>query len=585
MQWFDSIYDLQYYHQAEGVPCYCEALIRPSDMILQGMVSTVAANSYTLQIDVYSADGITKYETATTYFNYFFAATPDGRKYFNARLKGYSPAMCAHECYVLNVIVKNSGGGQVFNRWTERYCIAECCDEVTGITFEQDGVGAPHGFQPPWVIGTGPVLTGGPLTPTIGGPTPPPGNSCGEPYVTITSYFDCNDKFTGDYYGDAGTVYSGTAFKYKKITNLKGLIRRLPREIKREYSLNCKLQRVESTTQYQLIGFDAFAGWKMRELEDQLHASHIAVNNYTGIKGEVQYSGGAPFALLKVGYSCTPYYKLDATLNDCTVNQIFGCGDKCSVSGSAPLGFVVPAAQGMKTYYDENKKLIGTTPDELANYYRTRPGVSNVEVLDSGDYDCDFETAFVVHSTGYVPTYFYVNDTRAGNRIYSQSPESLAELCTQIKPACATPQIGIGYVEDAVCDTAVIGIAIIESYPKETLLLTGYGNWVLDVVDSEATRSQNTVVLNITVSNTEYTYNNADPDATIPLIGAEVIAYVGQPGWPLQMKTFTHADNSSIPNGGMLMIYPDGKIVFAGEVTTADLTGSIIELTNIIYTL
>lgn len=575
MIWFDSKYDLQYYNQPEGVECYCEALIKPSDMILQGMLPAVPGNSYTMHIDVYSADGNTFYESANTYFSYFFGGIADGRRYFNAQLKGYSPGMCSHECFVLNVYVTNAAGGQVFNKWTERYCIANCCDEVTSIDFTQTEVVSPYGPQPYTITPYNPVV-----------PTKPnnPSNNCGEAYITITSYFDCNDKFTGEYYGDPQTVYSGTAFKFKKVTNLKGAIRTLPREIIRQYSLNCKLQKVESVTEYQLLGFEIFAVWKMREIEGQLHANHIAINNYNGINRNVEFKGGTPFQLLRVGYNCDPFYKLDVTLNDCSVNQIFGCGDKCNTEGSAPMGMVVPAIQGAVQYYDENKNYLGATAEELINYYATRPGVENVEVLNTEDYDCSFETAFIVYGTEYIPTSVYVNGTRQSNRIFGQSLTAMSELCGLIKPACATPYIGTIFMEDNICATPVIGVWFSEAYPEETLYLTGLGDWELVADQSLATRSQNVITLKFDVFNENYTYDSSDPDAEIPVI-SDNVAYVSTAGWPKEVKTFTNASIDSIPVDGILTIDTNGQIYYSGPVTAADLTGSHIQITNITYTI
>ncbi|RYE25468.1 MAG: hypothetical protein EOP51_04075 [Sphingobacteriales bacterium] len=589
MQWFDNKFDLQYYHQPEGVPCYCEALVKPADMMLQGMLPSVAGNGYTMHIDVYSADGNTFYEHATTYFKYFFGSIPDGRRYFNAQLKSYSPAMCLHECFVLNVYVTNNAGGQVFNQWTERYCIADCCDEVTAISFTQSDVTAP--FKPaPINVGIsgngngtfGPVIPTGPITPTA--PAKGPTSNCGEAYVTVTSWFDCYDKFTGDYYGDPKDTYSGSAFQYRKITNIKGLVRTLPREIKREYSMNCRLQRVESTTQYQLIGFDLFAQWKMREMEDQLHASHIVVNNYDYINRSVEYAGGTPFKLVQVGFNCTPTYKLDATLNDCTVNQVFGCGDVCNTQGSTPLGMVIPAAQGLQQYYDENKKYLGNTTAELINYYGTRPGVETVEVLDVEDYDCNFTTAFIVYGMQYIPTSVYVNGVRPRNRVYGLNIDDMNDICRIVKPACAIPYIGTVIIEATVCATPVIGSIIYEAYAAETLYISSLGDWELNSSDSLATRSQNIVVLKFDVFDGGYTYDSSDPDAEIPFVTGEV-AYISAAGWPSRSWSFTHSNIDSIPDGGELVIQTDGHIYYSGPATYADLLGSRIQITNIIYTL
>jgi hypothetical protein len=582
MVWIDNISRLQYYNQPKDVPCYCETLMLPQDMMLQGVVPQVPGNSYTMQIKVLSADGLTVYEDATSYFTYYFAKMPDGRWFFNARLNSYSPAMCAHECFVLYVLVTHSGSKIAFDKWTERYCITDCCSIVTGVDLEQTAffkVIAP-GSGDEYGPSTDPVSPTG-----VSNPTSP----CGDPYITITSGFDCYDKFTGEYYGNPSTKYSTSGpsgnFAYQKKSHIRGSIRKLPREIKREYSLNCRLQQVQSMKQYDLEGYEYFPAWKMEEIEAQLHGSYIHINNYVDIDEQVEYLGGKPFESIRLTSTCKSLYKLNAVLNECEVTQIFGCGDKCSTEGSKAIGFVIAPSMQAQAYYSENRTLIGNDCETLMQYYLGQPGVTAVEPLDAEDYDCDFSCGFIVYSEGYVPTSFYVNTATPGNRIFGQSIESLASLCQQITPACIPASIGELQMEDSSCAAIMLDDLGNEDMPAEELYITGHGDWVPVDAFTYATRSQATVVVNIEVENENYTYDSGDPEAELPVINGEQIGYISQGVWPATNIIFNNSNNNSLPDGAVLVIATNGKIYYNGTVTIADLAGATITLTNLTYTL
>jgi hypothetical protein len=580
MVWIDNISLLQYYHQPKDVPCYCETLFQAQDLMLQGIVPQVPGNNYTMQINVVSADGLTTYENATSHFTYYFAKTPDNRWFFNARLNSYSPAMCAHECFVLYVLVTHNGNKVAFSKWTERYCITDCCNIVTGVDIDQAAFFVSVGPEGEDGISTGPVSPGG-----IDNPLSP----CGDPYITITSRFDCYDKFTGEYYGNPGTKYavSGTSsnFAYEKKSHIRGSIRKLPREIKREYSLNCRLQQVQSMKLYELEGFEFFPPWKMEEIEAQLHASSIHIYNYLDIDEQVEYLGGKPFESIRLTSSCKSLYKLNAVLNECEVTQIFGCADKCSTEGSKAIGFVIPPALQIQAYYNDSRQLIGSDCDALMQYYHGQQGVTAVEPLNTEDYDCSFSCGFIVYSDGYVPTSFYVNRTTPSNRIFGQSVESLASLCQQITPACTPVSIGEPQMADIICAAISLGDIGNEDMPVDELYITGYGDWEPVDAFTYATRSQATVVINIEVENENYTYDSSDPEATLPTINGEQIGYISQTVWPTADIVFNNSNNNSLPDGAVLLIATNGKIYYNGTVTTANLSNATITLTNLTYTL
>src|SRR5690606_5402149 len=114
-------------------------------------------------------------------------------------------------------------------------------------------------------------------------------DQCGEKLVRLISRFPCYDAFTGEYYAIPDDVIGGSAdFAYTKVTSIRGRFVQRPREIVRQISYNCKLQRSESARQFLLEGYDIFPAWKMDEIEGQLHAPYLWVETEYQYK-EVQF--------------------------------------------------------------------------------------------------------------------------------------------------------------------------------------------------------------------------------------------------------------------------------------------------------
>lgn len=142
MVWIDNISDLSYYNTLPGMPCYCDPLIYPEDLILQAFLGgsyDVIPSNVTVKIEVYSSDGTTLYEDATSYFNWVVIASPSGNKYLNLQLgNNFSPAMYSHGSWILKVSVSGSVSGSlgsihynVFEKFTEQYC-SPCCPTQPG---------------------------------------------------------------------------------------------------------------------------------------------------------------------------------------------------------------------------------------------------------------------------------------------------------------------------------------------------------------------------------------------------------------------------------------------------------------------
>lgn len=580
MIWIDNIQDLQYYNQPKGVPCYCDAIAYPFDMYLQGQIYN-GNGSYTLNIYVYSADGLTQYENATAYFDYYFSVVPGaGHHIFNARLKSFSPAMCAHECYILRAVVVQSGGVTVFDKYTERYCQNNCCDVARNIAFDQVG------FSPNIVNeGNDPTAMELGNDVTVAGITPylyiPSGN-CGEQLLRIIAKFDCIDNFTGDFYGAPDVVLSGTAnFQYRKITTLRGRIVRRPREISREISYNCKVQRVESAPQYLLEGFEYLPPWKMYEIEGQLHANRIFIDDSGGVR-EYRYAGGTP---MKQVSKCFELFKLEATLEDCMQRQVFGCTPGCSTlaafDGSNVI-FAIPANYAGGAFYNSNKQMVATDADGLIDYFRTRSGAMQVNDIAMDDMQCSAYKVLGITSTGLIDTHIYFDAPIATNKVYGVTVNDINDLCSNLPRICIAPVAGLLTVTIPVCIIPVAGAFTVEEIDTDTVNLTGYNNWVADAVETSGMIYNNEVTFSLKVVNDTITEDPAYPEEDV-LIN-EIIGIMGSHGRPSTMVVL-NSGNSALADGVTITIDNYGRITYYGNATTAAEDDVTIDLNNLTYTI
>jgi len=149
--WINSLDDLQFNNPTQGVDCYCDLLIEANDLILQAIVTPSPTGQYSLLIEVMQPDGLVVFEDATMYFEWYVFQGVNGVFYMNMRAKRFSPAMCANSCFILRVTINriewiSSGGGVVsvprviFQKYTERYCIDNCCVLAKDITIVSQGV-------------------------------------------------------------------------------------------------------------------------------------------------------------------------------------------------------------------------------------------------------------------------------------------------------------------------------------------------------------------------------------------------------------------------------------------------------------
>lgn len=582
--WFNSIAELPYYNPA--IPCYCPPLALAQDLILQGTFPAYGS-SYTFTAKLMSPDGLTEYEDISSLFSVYYFVNPiNGSYYFNARLNRFSDQMCIKECWIIRAIV-TVPDTTLFDKYTPRYCTADCCELATGVIFEQDSF----------------VSTIPPSTPTQ------PTNSlftdkCGDKLVRLISRFPCYDAFTGEYYAIPDDVIGGTAdFAYTKVTSIRGRFVQRPREITRQISYNCKLQRSESARQFLLEGYDIFPAWQMDEIESQLHAPYLWVETEYEYK-EVQFTGGVVFNKVDGALDCTEKFKLTANLSECIIRQTFGCDDPCATTGYQGYAafFIVPQSYAGGNVYDSNKSLIAADVDGLVNWLRAFEGVTDVQFIaaESGspvvspsvspltcayDYVIGIKTA---NSGVYIPTNFYYNSPTAANRVYSVTFDEISEVCDLIpQPRCATPILGAVTVVPNPCATPVLGtVTIIDIIPEDVEVIQySPDGWYFVMSGSplapegvSATVYNNQVVLNIKVRNDAYPMPDDDYQFSQTRIG--VIDAAGRPQFPITLNS----ENSNLLDEQFILIDENGVIYYSGEPTSvSEGSYSEIELTNLKY--
>lgn len=563
MIWVSNILQLQYYNQPAGVPCWCESLLFPADLSLQGIL-TGGQNPYTVVLYTYSADGLTQYENSTANFQIYTAKATNGVDYFNARLEAFTEIMCLHKCFIIRAVVTTSNGEIIFDKYTERYCQTDCCDVPRGISYSQDGLVAPD-------------------TPTSPAGLPDvPRGTCGNALISFTSRFDCIDNFTGNFFADPVQVYSGTAdWNYTLTTNFAGRLVRRPRDIKREISYNCRLQKTESAPTYLFEGYDMFPAWKMYEIEGQLHANHLYVDDYVNGVREFVFNGGVPFKKVDGANSCTEVFKLETTLNGCIQRQIYGCVENCTQSG---IGFIIiPGAYQETGFYSDSGLFIasqldgeGTSPyvTGLIQWLLSQDGITNAEEIDISGFECEPYTYAIVQveGTGLIPTSIYFDSPVPANRIYTVVTNSVSELCDYIGAIpCPKPVNGTVVITNLECATPVNGTVVIIEVTTETLDITDYGDWVQN--SSSASLYQGQVTFDLETVNTSVIVGIGE-DYTF---AAEIIATIEPDGRPVNYVTVPVTGDISI------LIEPSGIIRFSGTVTATGTNEVTITLTNIVY--
>lgn len=561
MIWRNSIADLDYYNGEED--CYCEKIVTAGDLILQGFFSPV--NQITgIIITLWSADGLTNYGDMGSYFDVWYGVEPTtGRYFFNARLNSFAPEMCEHKCWILQFQVFSSGQGRVFNKYTERYCQSDCCDTARGVII---GEALEAGTEPP---------TPGMSSPLFG--------DCGERLVRLVTINTCYDPFSDEYYGVPPVVLSGTAdFSLTKISVFSGRIVQRPREIVREISYNCKLQKSESRRQFLLEGFTKFPAWKMNEIENQLHAEQIWVDSYPNMK-QYQFYGGSVFRKPDGLKNCEEIFKLEAILEECPIRKYFGCGEPCEgTPGALGFGqfFVIPDnySEGQPIYNDA-KEPVAYGTDDILDYLRNQDGVTSAELVATSPVECSYY-AIIGMSGSFLPGSLYIGNTSPANRTYALNVDEINEICEFITPGCTAPVLDYVIGIENTCAAPVLDYIEVAVTSPVNIDITPYGGWIIDTEEAQADNNQ--VLFTLHVTNTSIIPGAGE---VINLAG-EIIGIMGSAGRPQETVLLNSSNNTGLNDDQNITIDAYGVIRYSGEPTTYNEGVSIeIDLTDLIYNL
>lgn len=564
MQWF-NLSELQFYNPLPGgLPCYCENLVYSSDLMLQGIL-VGGAPAYTVTLYTYTPDGLTQLENSTSSFQIYTAKDTINRDFFNARLQQFTTVMCNNKCFIIRAVV-TSGGLTIFDKFTERYCVSNCCDIARGVTYSQDGI----------VTTTDDSLPSNPVRPTT---------ECGKALIRIISTFDCIDNFTGNFFGTPVVVYSGTAnWSFTVITSCTGRIVRRPRDIRREISYNCRLQRTETEAVWLLESYDFFPSWKMYEIEGQLCSNNIWVDDYlSSTIPEYVFKGGTPFKKVPGANSCTEVFKLETTLNSCVQRQIYGCNEACESTSTGYL--IIPGAYQEGNFYSEAGLLIASTIDGagtspyvvgLLEWLMSQNGITSATELDISGYECEPYTYAIIEIEGSpIPNSIYYDSPIPANQIFPIITNSTSELCDYIGAIpCAKPVNDDVIVESIGCATPVNDTVIIEEITTETLTITDYAPWAQ--TSSSASLYSGQVTFSIVTINTSVPIAIGETYA----VGGDIIGSISPDGRPTEVVAVT---GGSLPADTTVTIAPSGAIRYYGEIVATDNNELTITITDLFY--
>lgn len=552
MIFVNNISDLQYYNTAEPWGCYGDAIFQPSDILLQANGFTPSTTLIGVIINVCDITGAFQ-EDATAFFDLYFGSfTIAGTTYYFLNIKGngYSPFMESNRCFVLNVMITDASTGTfLFNKFTQKYEIVTVATSVFVETVNIDGE-----TYEPCVAGSNPAIC----------------STSGEQYVKFTSKFDCIDAFTGTWYAEGSPIF-GTPFTYVHQCYINARFRRIPTEVERTISINCRTQRTAITDQYELKGNVAFPVWKKTEIEYMLLGNKLYIDDT-----EFQSPRSTPFTQLQqIPKNCIYMYKMLIPFQGCLKWQIFGCVPKCS---DLAAYYMFPFE--FEKVYDDGMRPIAYDISSLVTYFSSITGTS-VAMEVNITLPCASYATFKVISTGVLPKFLYYDNPIPAQRIYPKQLDAqstdLSALCNGVTTNNLIPVPDVTGVDTEQIVVPVPDVTGVDSvsYDYYTVQIATSGNWSLSLTPSSAVNWQGVGTLNMSLSNSV----DAPPYLAVTLGNI-------QAGAPSRDILITPTENGNIPPSGELLIQANGDIVYTGPQTSDDGMGTYyLELFNIKYPL
>jgi hypothetical protein len=560
MIWVANKNDLSYY---SGVPermCYCENLSAPSDMLLQGSWNGITVlGGYSASVEVWSVDGNTALEVISpSLYDIYFAKNPlTGQHFFTFRLKSYSPVMCTEKCFLIRIGITGNGS-LVFAAWTERYCITNCCDVPRGI-----------------IMGSSSNIEIVPIPEAV-----LPEAECGEAMIRVISSSDCYNAFSNDYFGQPSVIFSGTYIPYFKISIFRGRKRRLPRDIEIQRSYNCRIQRIETARQWQLISPEYFPEWKMDELEAQFASSKIWIDDFSEYT-QYQFEGGAVFARRDLRSTCVPIYQLTATVQECITRQTFGCVSTC-VDTAQAYYFVVPDSYSGGYFFNQQGQIIANDPvdgaSSLVNWLQAQ-GLTTT-VIENSPKPCAYNSIIQVEGD-IIPSVVYYDQMTLQNALNPIFAD-ITDICSFIPNAyCQGPVLGTIVFGDAPCDAPLLGVISYGDIPTTNFNVYAFTPWSTVISNSgEVTAGVATINFNI-----EKTVGGMNGDSYGVM--NEIICTIDPAGYPTAPRIITTGvdDIGNISAGWQVVVDTDGTVRFTGTVELVADNILNLKMNDLIYSI
>lgn len=593
-----NINRLQQYNLARREKCYCEPVVNPRDVNLQGFLPLENTNNYVVNIYLFDKSGVIFRDNVTTDFKILLGTTIYNQRYFNVELKEFSSKF-VDDCFILQIEVTNDGV-RVFDMVTEMYCrrygTTECfinvpakdwfkvtkngmveidCQQFRNgngligagyeIIYDQNNqsykIMLPCDTTAVSVVYiqnsvptclTLPVLTS----------TTIEDDPCKLPLLELQSTFDCLDDITGHYFGDPLNLLNlinapnDQTTIYRNHIWLESEIIKAPIELKRETNFLGKTQKTDYVRLFNFNGLMAFPDWKKEEIEGILSGKRVIIN-----ESEVVLRSGVVFE--KDSITCTNSFLLKAKIESFPITNDFNCVDTCVTLCSY---FVIPAGQPNQAYFGDNGNLIGYSLSSLLEYYRSYSGVVSVETVNTSALDCKPVAVFKVSATDYIPSFFYFGSDSLNNRVYAKRDDCAnpTRLCEDFDLSCL--EIGNVYINitewiDPDCWPIVLDpITITDANSWTNCTYSDAGDWVntLAIVQHDPFSQ---VRVQITTSNATFT----DPDNNY--LTNQIIGYLGTGCRPTTTKIFDISNVPNMPEDMQITILPTGEVSVSGFIT------------------
>lgn len=530
-----------------GAPCYCEKIMYASDMAFQ--LSPDSQQFYNLAtsivINVCDPEG-NILEDATSYFDWWTASI-GSRKYLTARLKTYSPAMCANSCFRISITINAVlivTPIPVFTGYSDLYCLDSCCDLPGGII-----IGDRAGSRDMAYVGS----------------------DCSKPTVRLRGIFPCYDH-EGNYYGLPSAIISGTtAFAYSPVQVFEGVVNQNMREITVQASYNCKVQRTESFRSWQVVSNEPLPPWKMEEIENALHAPEILLNDTGNINADARsvfFGGGTAF---EQPYGRWQRFRMNAALRECEKRVDFGCGDGCPTGNTTMMYYAIPADYNGGGYYNDGKEYVAASDSALIGYLEAQSNVLSVTDVTANYSGYHLVLEVSATDTVALPVYIYYDFATTAYRIYANQQEPSTIVVT-----CQPVTIGTVTTENMMCAIPIIGEVVSESIPDDEYVYIQWQNgWVpgplVSPIPFVANKSGGYVRISfMDAINYGYPYN--PPNFPANFFANEFIGTLTANARPSQTR------NINLPDGRSFTIDTDGNLYYSGAADFQNSSFSSVQI-------